>query len=87
MGRVGKQAARALLPAHYSRQAPAAIGSGALESDDCGYCWDFADNSGGNMNMWARLRSWTAAMLCRTRKEREMGLAYYRLLETLGFEG
>jgi predicted permease len=24
------------------------------------------------MNMWTRLRSWTAAMLCRTRKEREM---------------
>lgn len=24
------------------------------------------------MNMWARLRSWTAAMLCRNRKEREM---------------
>lgn len=24
------------------------------------------------MNMWIRLRSWTAAMLCRTRKEREM---------------
>ena len=24
------------------------------------------------MNMWTRLCSWTAAMLCRTRKEREM---------------
>src|SRR5437879_8157300 len=72
MGRIGKQAARALLPAHYRRQAPAAIGSGALESDECGYCRDFADNSGGGMNMWTRLCSWTAAMLCRTRKEREM---------------
>src|SRR3954468_24351276 len=70
MGRIRKQAAGALLPAHHSRQAQVAIRSRALESDDCGYCRDIADNSRGSMNMWTRFRSWTAAMLCRNRKER-----------------
>src|SRR5579864_8310970 len=72
MGRIGKQEARALLPADYNRQAPAAIRSRALESDDRGYRRNFANDSGGSMNVWTRLRSWTAAMVCRTRKEREM---------------
>src|SRR4051812_17360622 len=72
MGRIRKQAAGVLLPAHHSRQAQVAIRSRALESDDCGYCRDIADNSRGSMNMWTRFRSWTAAMLCRNRKERDM---------------
>src|SRR5579863_10274428 len=72
MGRVGEQPPRPLLPAHGGRETPAAIGSRPLEPDECGYRRNSADEAGGTMNLWPRLRSWTSAMLRRTRMEREM---------------
>src|SRR5215469_8974894 len=72
MGRIGEQPARALLPAHRSWETAAAVRSRSLEPDVSGDSGYFADNAGGTMSLWIRFRSWTAAMLHRTRMEHDM---------------
>jgi transcriptional regulator len=46
--------------------------SQTLERNGRGHRRNSTGDTGGVMNLWARFRSWTAAMLQRTRTEREM---------------
>ena len=61
MGRVREQATCSLLPAHRSWETPAAIRSRTLESDDRCHRRNSPDDTGGAMNFWARIRSWTVS--------------------------
>src|SRR5215471_7395753 len=72
MGRVREQASGAILQAYCGRQETLAVGDETLESDDRRDRGNSRCDSGGVMTLWARVRSWTRAMLGRDRMEREM---------------
>src|SRR5579885_1668867 len=72
VGRVGEQAAGALLPAHRVGETTVAIGNQEMEPDCGDYRRNSADHAGGVMTLFSRIRSWGAAMLGRTRMESEM---------------
>src|SRR5438046_6107497 len=72
MGRVGEQTQSEILPAHRSRQAQIANGSGEMESHGGFDRRNPGYDGGGSMTMWSRLRSWLRVLLQRSRVEKEM---------------
>src|SRR5271165_3573532 len=72
MGRVRKQSQGQVLSPHRGGQAEAAIRNRELEPHGRRHRRNTANQTGGSMTLWSRLRFWLRAILHRSRIEKEM---------------
>src|SRR5258708_2834579 len=72
MGRVREQAPGQVLPAHRGREAPAASRGREVAPHGRRHRGNPADDAGGSMTLWSRLRSWSGAIFRRSRRESDM---------------
>src|SRR5207247_8387604 len=72
MGRVREQTKGQVLPPHCGRKAWTAKRSRKVELHGRSHRRDTANQPGGNMTLWSRLRSWLRSTLRRSRMESDM---------------